>query len=122
MKVNPVAWFEIPAENLDRAKTFYESVFGYILTLNEMGPLKMAFFPMTNEVYGAAGALVKADCFRPSQEGALIYFSVTDIDATLAKVTAGGGKIIKPKTAIGQYGFIGHFVDSEGNGIGLHTM
>ncbi len=122
MNGNPVAWFEIPVNDLNRAKSFYEAVFGYTLTITELDQIKMAFFPMENGTYGAAGSLVKAECFRPAQEGTLIYFSVSDIDATLRKVTEHGGKILLPKKSIGQYGFVGHFIDCEGNGIGLHTM
>lgn len=44
---NPVNWFEIPVNDLERAKQFYETVFGLQLSLNEMGPMKMAWFPMT---------------------------------------------------------------------------
>ncbi len=45
MATNPVAWFEIPVTDIDRAKIFYEAVFDYSLNVMEMGPRKMAFFP-----------------------------------------------------------------------------
>jgi uncharacterized protein len=122
MKTNPVAWFEIPVTDIDRAKIFYETVFDYSLNVMEMGPRKMAFFPAAQETYGTGGALVKEETFIPSYAGSLIYFSVADIDATLAKVTASGGKTILPKMSIGEYGFVGYFEDSEGNRVALHTM
>ena len=65
--MNPVNWFEIPVVDLPRAKSFYESVFGLSLQLEEMGPFKMAFFPMGNETYGATGSLMKADTYVPSR-------------------------------------------------------
>ena len=120
--MNPVNWFEIPVIDLQRAKSFYERLFGLSLTLEEMGPYKMAFFPMENDVYGATGSLMKADGYAPSNTGIVIYFSVESIEGTLDKVTKAGGKIIFPKMAIGQYGFIGRFEDTEGNRIGLHSM
>ena len=46
-QTNPVNWFEIPVNDLERARQFYETVFGLQLSLNEMGPMKMAWFPMT---------------------------------------------------------------------------
>ncbi|MGD8593051.1 MAG: hypothetical protein PVF82_09490 [Gammaproteobacteria bacterium] len=49
-------------------------------------------------------------------------FSVPDIEATLKRVTANGGKIINVKTSIGEYGFVGHFEDSEGNRVALHCV
>ena len=120
--MNPVNWFEIPVVVLPRAKSFYEAVFGLSLTLEKMGPFKMAFFPMENNVYGATGSLMKSNGYVPSKTGIVVYFSVEDIEDTLKKVAKAGGKVITPKMAIGQYGFIGHFEDTEGNRIGLHSM
>ncbi len=120
--MNPVNWFEIPVVDLPRARSFYKGVFGISLTLEEMGPFRMAFFPMENNVYGATGSLMKADGYVPSKTGILVYFSVEDIGGTLEKAAKAGGKILLPKMAIGQYGYIGHFEDTEGNRIGLHSM
>lgn len=119
---NPVNWFEIPVENLERAKKFYENVFGVALIPLEAGPMKMLQFPMDQTSYGSAGTLVKMDCYKPSTEGILIYFSVTDIAATLNRITAHGGSILLPETSIGEYGFIAQFTDCEGNRIALHKM
>lgn len=121
-KANPVNWFEIPSTDLDRAKKFYEEVFGFPMTSEELGPMKLVFFPMVNDVYGSAGALVKAEGYAPSATGIVVYFSVEDIEATLKKASAAGGKTLVPKMAIGEYGFVAHLADSEGNRIGLHSM
>jgi len=122
MNKNPVNWFEIPVRDLDRAQKFYETVFA--VSLNKMGlePFEMLQWPMDDNSYGAAGTLVKGEGYTPSREGALVYFSVDDIEATLAKVVQGGGKILLPKMSIGEYGFVGQFEDSEGNRIALHSM
>ena len=119
---NPVNWFEIPVNDLARARQFYETVFGLQLSLNEMGPMQMAWFPMTQGGAGATGTLMKADGYAPSHAGTLVYFSVTDIECTLAKVIANGGKTLMPKTGIGEYGYIAHFQDCEGNRVALHAM
>jgi len=122
---NPVNWFEIPAADLDRAKQFYESVFDTTLAINEMGPLKMAWFPMPEDPAassGATGSLVEHEMYTPSHQGTLVYFSVQDIDASLTKIEAAGGKTINPKTPIGDYGFTAHFEDSEGNRVALHQQ
>ena len=119
---NPVNWFEIPAEDLGRAQKFYEQVFGITLSLNEMGPTKMAWFPMDKDASGATGTLIKAEGQIPSHSGTLVYFSVPDIDATLKKVSEKGGKTLIPKQSIGEYGFFGWFEDCEGNRVGLHSM
>lgn len=120
--INPVTWFEIPVMDMARAKRFYEEVFNQKLIDVNMGPRQMAMFPMKTEVSGIGGALVKEETFVPSYAGTMVYFSVTDITATLNKVVAHNGKIRIPKTSIGEYGFCAYFEDIEGNRIGLHTM
>lgn len=120
---NPVNWFEIPVADLERAITFYTAVFGYELKRVEMGEMQMAWFPLGDmETPGATGSLVRHECFVPSRAGTLVYFTVPDINAALEKIKVNGGKELKPKTGIGQYGFIAHFEDSEGNGVALHSF
>lgn len=120
--VNPVNWFEIPVSDMGRAQTFYETVLGVELTLNSMGPVEMFFFPMAGKGEGASGALTKADFYIPSHSGTLVYFKVKDIDATLELINASGGRTLMGKASIGEYGFIAHFEDSEGNRVAIHSM
>ncbi len=123
---NPVGWFEIYVADLPRAKAFYEAVFGR--TLNPLpqaaGPdsPEMLVFDMEDKAYGAAGALVRMPGVPPGGSGVLVYFSCTDCAVEAAKVVPAGGQIVKPKTAIGAYGFIVLVNDTEGNRIGLHSM
>lgn len=118
---NPVNWFEIPVRDMARAATFYEQVFEVALVLNEAGPLVMAWFPIAPGLSGAAGTLIQGEGYEPSPFGTLVYFEVADIDATLARVEAMGGRVVLPKASIGEHGFIAHFEDSEGNRIALHS-
>ena len=118
---NPVNWFEIPVSDLQRAKNFYETVLGYELLLREMGPLKMAWFPMEEGAEYATGSLVQAESYVPSRHGSLVYFGVKDISKALELVTQNGGKIINEKSPIGEFGFVAHFEDCEGNRIALHS-
>lgn len=117
---NPVNWFEIPASDLSRAKTFYETAFGYELTESEMGPNKMAWFPMEMDLFGAAGTLVQGEGYIPSKSGTVVYLQVADIESTLAKIVAAGGVTLMPKMSIGEHGHIAHFEDCEGNRVALH--
>ena len=119
---NPVNWFEIPVNDLDRATSFYENVFGYELEFHDLGPLRMAWFPMEDEGTGATGTLIKSEAYTPSHEGSMVYFSVDDIEATLEKVNENGGKTINEKMSIGEHGFVAHFEDSEGNRVALHSF
>jgi predicted enzyme related to lactoylglutathione lyase len=118
---NPVQWFEIPVNDMDRAKNFYENVLNVELTLVPLGELIMAWFPWVKGGVGSAGTLVKAKSYVPSHAGSIVYFSVDDIEATLARVATNGGKILKSKSGIGENGFVGHFEDSEGNRVALHS-
>lgn len=120
--VNPVNWFEIPVSDVGRAKAFYEVVLGVELTLNSIGPVEMVFFPMADKGEGASGALTKADFYIPSHAGTLVYFKVKDIEATLELINANGGRTLMGKAGIGEYGFIAHFEDCEGNRVALHSM
>ncbi|HMQ11040.1 MAG TPA: VOC family protein [Oligoflexia bacterium] len=118
---NPVNWFEIPATNIERAKTFYENVFGTNLDISEMGPYKMAFFPWDHQAAGCPGALVMGENYTPSHQGSTVYFSVDNIDECLAKVKTANGKVLQEKTSIGEHGAIAHFEDTEGNRVSLHS-
>jgi hypothetical protein len=120
--MNVVNWFEIPAKDLARAKAFYETVFGVSLSPMDMGPSQMQMFPMEQGAGGSAGALITSEGYTPSHQGTMVYFSVEDIEATLGKAGARGGKTLVPKMSIGEFGFIAHLEDTEGNRLGIHSM
>ena len=119
-----VGWFEIPVTDLQRARAFYEAVFEIDIRLHRMGDLEMGWFPMANGKSGAPGSLVKhSDFYHPSATaGVVIYFSCEDVGPTLERVTKAGGRVLQPKKAIGEgIGYMGLFLDSEGNRIALHS-
>ena len=119
---NPVGWFELPVNDMQKAKRFYESTFGYSLQNPiELNGFLMSFFPMARQGTGAAGSLIQGPGYAPSHRGTLIYFSVEDIPPIEKKIAQNGGKVHKPKFSIGQYGFISICEDSEGNRIALHA-
>ncbi len=120
--MNPINWFEIPVNNIEQAKNFYQSVFNIEMTVTEMGPSLMAWFPGDPQKPGATGTLIKTEGYVPSHEGSVIYFSVEDIEATLAKINENGGKTLVPKMSIGEYGYIAQFEDIEGNRVALHAV
>jgi predicted enzyme related to lactoylglutathione lyase len=121
---NAISWFEIPATDLNRAQQFYETIFGITMIPLEMPNMKMRMFPL-EDMMGVGGALCDTGGFhKPSAtDGPLIYLNANpDVQIILDKVEAAGGKIVVPKMAIGQYGFMGVFIDSEGNRIALHSV
>nr|WP_321355957.1 VOC family protein [uncultured Draconibacterium sp.] len=125
MQSNAVGWFEIPVSDMNRAIKFYETVLDVKLARNQMGPLDMAWFPMTDESYGSTGSLVcHPDFYKPSAEGVVIYFTARsgDLKNELSRVEEAGGKVLQPKTKISdEYGFMALLIDSEGNRIALHS-
>ncbi len=119
---NAVNWFEIPVNDLNRAKVFYEKVFDLEMTQHDMDGLQMVWFPMEQGAAGATGTLIKGDGYTPSYQGTLVYLSVEDIEVTLGRIEQNGGKTLNPKMSIGEFGFIGHFEDCEGNRVALHSV
>ncbi len=121
-KMNPVGWFEIPVKDIERAQAFYQDVLGLKLERHDMGPMRMAWFPMERDVPGAAGSLVQAKEFEPSTKGSTVYFSVESIEDTISRAEEHGGAVLSPKTSIGEYGYYAQIRDTEGNRIAVHAM
>ncbi len=118
---NPVNWFEIPARDVERAQRFYEAVLAIEMARQELGELRMAWFPMQQGGDGATGSLVQHPAYEPSHAGSLVYFSVDDLDAALGRVGSHGGRVLKGRTAIGEFGFTAHLEDTEDNRVALHS-
>lgn len=121
MQANPVTYFEIPVTDMDRAIGFYSAVFDTRLERETIDGYEMALFPSSDGAPGAAGALAKGDVYVPSKTGAIIYFTVPDIDAVLVRAEAHGGGVLYAKKPIGELGFVAELEDSEGNRIALHS-
>lgn len=123
---NAISWFEIPTTDIDRAQKFYETIFGISLMPMDMENIKMRMFPLDNPMEGVGGTLVDSGGFhKPSAtDGPLIYLDGNpDLQNVLGKVEAAGGKVIVPKTEISpEYGYMGVFIDTEGNRIALHSV
>ena len=122
-QMNPVTWFEIYAEDLARAKVFYEAVFACSLIPEKSdGSFEAYRFPGAIPGNGAMGSLMKHPMRKPSQEGTLIYFHCDDCEIQVERAKKYGGQIFREKWSIGQDGFIAIIGDTEGNAIGLHSF
>jgi predicted enzyme related to lactoylglutathione lyase len=125
MQSNPVVWFEIYVQDMQRAKKFYESLLAIRLRkLEGPGPgiLEMWSFPSQKDGFGATGALAKMDGVPSGGNGTIVYFTCTDCSVEAKRASSSGGKVMKDKFSIGQYGYIALVTDTEGNVIGLHSM
>ncbi|HEX9650266.1 MAG TPA: VOC family protein [Cyclobacteriaceae bacterium] len=115
-----VAWFEIPAYEINRAVEFYNHVYDLSLQIQDMAGYNMAIFP-TND--GIGGAIVMGEGAIPSDKGSLVYLNGgKDLDVYLNRVPEAGGRIILKKTLISkEHGYFALFIDSEGNKMAFHS-
>jgi predicted enzyme related to lactoylglutathione lyase len=117
-----VSWFEIPVNDMNRAKQFYETVFEIEIKVQDFGDTLMGWFPDSDGIFGATGSLVKQESYVPSEKGTLVYFMSKDVQIELDRVEAAGGKIFQAKTKISDdHGCMGVFTDSEGNRVAVHS-
>jgi predicted enzyme related to lactoylglutathione lyase len=122
MANNPIGWFEIYVQDLERAKRFYETVFQTKLEKLSNPDIEMWAFPMNMEGTGASGALVKIAGVPSGGNSTLVYFSCADCATEAGRVGGAGGRVQKEKFSIGQYGSIALALDTEGNMFGLHSF
>jgi uncharacterized protein len=121
-----VVHFEIPAEDLDRAKNFYSSIFGWKLETMAMpggGDYTSVITTpvdeqtqMPTEPGGINGGMMQRDESTPSP---VLTIDVEGIDDALKEIEAGGGSTVTPRTAIPGMGAFAYFKDPEGNVLGL---
>jgi predicted enzyme related to lactoylglutathione lyase len=119
---NPIAHVEIPVRDLERAMAFYRQVLGVAFgPVVDLHGSRMAHFPFEDGQDGASAALAQGDVYVPTLDGMIVYFTVEDIDATLARAEAVGSAVLFAKTALDGGGFVAEIADSEGNRIALQS-
>jgi uncharacterized protein len=111
-----LVFFSVHADDLPRARRFYETVFGW--RFQPWGP--PGFFLVAtgdNDDPGIQGALQQRHELVPGQRmnGYECTIGVDDIDATAAAVKANGGKVILEKCEIPTVGWLIKIQDPEGN-------
>lgn len=123
-QTNSLNWFEIPATDINRAKSFYENIFGFQMETVDMMGMTMAMFPQEGGNGKASGCLCKSDMHKPSMEGSVIYLNANPaMDNVVARIEAAGGSVLMPKTHIDdQIGYMAFFTDTEGNKVALHSQ
>jgi predicted enzyme related to lactoylglutathione lyase len=108
--------FAINADDVQRAKAFYERVFGW--TFNPWGPPN--FYQVQDAGQGVRGALQERRELKPGARmlGMEATMGVPDLDAVIAAVEAGGGKVVMAPARIEGVGKLIYFEDTEGNLVG----
>jgi predicted enzyme related to lactoylglutathione lyase len=118
----PLSWFEIPALDFARARSFYEKLFSIELKEWATGPNVMGVFPYDPEK-ASGGCVMKGPAMVPNNDGVIIYLNAGDsLDEVLNRVQPSGGQVVFPKTPVQDIGFFAHIKDTEGNRVGLFAV
>lgn len=122
MLKNSLNWFEIPAVDFERARSFYSKIYDFDMPVDKIGDIDMGFFLV--EQGGIGGAIAYGEGYTPSQTGSTIYLNGGDnLQVILDRVEAAGGQVVVPKFEINaEVGHCAFFIDTEGNKVGLHSM
>jgi predicted enzyme related to lactoylglutathione lyase len=110
-----IVWFEIPADNIERARTFYGELFGW----------KIERFPGPKPYWhidtGGADATPDGGMMerQHSGHGTTNYVAVPSVDEAAAKVKRLGGQICMEKTAVPEMGYFVVCNDTENNTFAL---
>jgi predicted enzyme related to lactoylglutathione lyase len=118
----PLSWFEIPAVDFDRARSFYEQLFGVTMKVGAAGPNTMGVFPYDEEK-ASGGCVMAGPKLTPTDDGVIIYLNAGEaLDPVLQRVPTLGGQVVFPKTEVPGHGYFAHMKDSEGNRVGLFAV
>ncbi len=121
MSKHAIVHVEIPADDPTAGGRFYADLFGWTLQRDERFDYTMF---QSEDGPGGGFSKVGADGPDGSQTkpgDVIVYVSTDDIDATLAKAEALGGKTVAPKMELPGTGWLAIFTDPTGNRIGLYT-
>lgn len=115
MSKNVFVHFEIPADDVDRAKSFYSELFGWNVVPTKGFPdyFSVMVSDDENDLHGAMQARQE---FAPNP---LFYVGVDSVDETVTKLEGLGGTVAMPKSGVPGMGWLALFRDPEGNLFGL---
>jgi predicted enzyme related to lactoylglutathione lyase len=108
--MSSIVHFQIPADDIQRAKTFYTKLFGWKIVQVQ----GMEYWGI--DTYGLMGGMMKR--MHPDRQ-ITNYIGVPSVDEFSAKVEKLGGKVIEPKTAIPGMGYFAICMDTENNVFGI---
>ena len=116
---NTIDFFAINADDVPRARKFYEAVFGW--AFEPWGPPGFYLIETGKQAGAIRGALQERRELVPGHKmvGYENTIVVTNIDQTLRAIEANGGRIAAPKFHIPNVGTVAYFFDPEGNVAGL---
>jgi predicted enzyme related to lactoylglutathione lyase len=113
---NKLTHFAIHIDDLERAKSFYDRVFGW--GFNSYGHGDFLQIKADKSENGELIGALQSRKYSPVPDkiiGLECTIGVEDIDQTIEKIKSNGGQVLMPKTAIPYVGYIAKFLDTEGN-------
>jgi uncharacterized protein len=117
-----VVHFEIPADDLDRARAFYGEAFGWAIhSIPELDYSTVETTPTDDANMPTESGAINGGMMRRQAPitGPVLTIGVADVDASLRRIEELGGKVAIPKQAVADMGFAAYFSDPEGNLVGL---
>jgi predicted enzyme related to lactoylglutathione lyase len=116
-----VVHFEIPHDDGDRARGFYEKAFGWqLMSMPDMGYTLVTTGPSGDQGPSESGFINGGLMQRQDQFTAPnIVIDVDNIEDALEAVEAAGGATVEKRMPVGEMGFAAYFKDTEGNLLGL---
>jgi uncharacterized protein len=109
--------FEIPADDVERARTFYAELFGWqIQPMSDQGFEGYWSVMVSDDEDDMHGGMMAREELAPAPR---FYISVKSLDETAEKLQRLGGSIVMPKSPVTGMGWAALFKDSEGNVFGL---
>lgn len=112
-----IVHIDIPAEQVGRAKKFYESLFGW--TFNAPSGFPDFFLFETKDEKGQPGVGGGLGRRGAPDQRITCYIGVDSIATYLPKIEKMGGRIVMQRTEVPGYGALAVCVDTEGNTFGL---
>jgi uncharacterized protein len=106
-----IVWFEIPADNVERARKFYSTLFSWKIEMFP-GPKEYWHIDTGGSEDSPDGGMMER---QSPQHGVTNYVNVASVTKSAAKVQKLGGKVIMPKTAVPQMGYFIICLDTENN-------
>jgi predicted enzyme related to lactoylglutathione lyase len=118
---NTFDWIEIRTSDIEQAARFYAGLFGWKIVKQERADASEVWIFDTGDEPRLQNLRRGGLWLRPDGEslGIVVYIVVDDIEATLRKVTALGGRAMSPRAPLGA-GYGAYFTDPSGNLLGLY--
>jgi uncharacterized protein len=124
--MDKVQHFEIPVDDIARARKFYESAFGWgtmDFPMPGMQYVGLHTGPVDEKNMPEGAGFINGGMFQRNPQfpvtGPTIAMTVENIDAAIGKVKAAGGAVVMEKVQVADMGLYAYVKDTEGNVIGI---